>query len=109
MKILLVDDESFALKLMTRLLEVLGCSDILSFERAHEALAILGADVGAVDLVICDLQMPEKDGVEFVRHLAQLGYAGGLILAGGGGGRGGRAAGGRAGARRRGGRGGRRK
>jgi len=83
MKILLVDDESFALKLMTRQLEGLGCSDILSFERAHEALAILGADVGAVDLVICDLQMPEMDGVEFVRHLAQLGYAGGLILASG--------------------------
>ncbi|MGI9293094.1 MAG: EAL domain-containing response regulator, partial [Pseudomonadales bacterium] len=31
-------------------------------------------------LVICDLQMPEMDGVQVIRHLADLSFPGGLIL-----------------------------
>ena len=33
--------------------------------------------------MFCDLQMPDIDGVEFVRHLARLGYRGGLVLVSG--------------------------
>ena len=29
--------------------------------------------------VFCDLQMPQMDGVEVVRHLARIGYADGLV------------------------------
>jgi len=44
------------------------------------ALAVAPADV---DVVLCDLQMPGMDGVEFVRYLASLHYKGGVILVSG--------------------------
>ncbi len=80
MKILVVDDEPFALRLITHQLGRLGFPNVLAHDRATEALALLAADVHAVDLILLDLQMPEMDGVEFVRHLAGLSYPGALIL-----------------------------
>jgi CheY-like chemotaxis protein len=38
----------------------------------------------APDLMLCDIFMPQKDGIEFVMDLAKLGYQGGLILITGG-------------------------
>lgn len=50
---------------------------------AQEALALLERPGESPDLIFCDLQMPEMDGVEFVRHLVRAGYAGGLVLVSG--------------------------
>ena len=83
MKILLIDDEPFALKLLARQLANLGFAEVALHERAHDALAALEGAVDAIGLVFCDLQMPQMDGVEFVRHLARVGYAGGLVLVSG--------------------------
>lgn len=82
MKTLLIDDDPFALKVLARQLEQLGCV-ALPLERAHDALALLQDQFETIDLVFCDLQMPELDGVEFVRHLARIGYRGGLVLVSG--------------------------
>ncbi len=83
MKILLVDDESFALRLLTHQLSKLGFSDIVSMQSPIEALALLEADVRVANMVLLDLQMPDIDGIEFVRHLSRLGYTGGLVLVSG--------------------------
>lgn len=83
MKTLLVDDDPFALKLLARQLNGLGISDILSCERATEALMELEAGTSEVGLIFCDLQMPEMDGVEFIRQLVRLHYAGSLVLVSG--------------------------
>lgn len=83
MKIVLIDDDPFALKLLARQLINLGFTDPLQFVGAEAALVALESDGPAVDLVFCDLQMPETDGVEFVRRLASLDYRGGLVLVSG--------------------------
>lgn len=83
MKLLLVDDESFALRLLTHQLKKLGFEDVTSFDDPAEALALLEQDVHAADLVLLDLQMPGIDGVEFIRHLARLRFHGGLLLVSG--------------------------
>ncbi|HEX6735259.1 MAG TPA: EAL domain-containing response regulator [Azonexus sp.] len=80
MKILLIDDDLFALNLLAQQLADLGCADVACCDRAHDALALLEQDRSASDLVFCDLQMPEMDGIEFVRHLARIAYGGHLVL-----------------------------
>lgn len=80
MKTLLLDDEPFALKILAHQLAGLGCTELVSCEHAREALAMLEIEQHDITLLFCDLQMPDLDGVEFVRHLARLGYAGSLVL-----------------------------
>lgn len=80
MKILIIDDEPFALKLITRQLSNLGFNKVTAMEFPHEALAILENAPDAFNMVLLDLQMPEIDGVEFVRHLFRIKYSGSLIL-----------------------------
>ena len=79
-RILLVDDDPFALKLVGHQLAQLGYVHVHPFDRPEEALATLATDVAAFDLVLLDLQMPGIDGIEFVRHLAALKFAGGVAL-----------------------------
>ncbi len=83
MQILLVDDDPFALKLLTRQLALEGFDAVTACEQAQQALDILEARPASIDLVFCDLQMPGIDGVEFVRHLARIGYPGSLVLVSG--------------------------
>lgn len=83
MKVLLVDDDPFALKLLSRLLANQGFEDVVTHEHAADALALLEFGSHAFDLILCDLQMPGMDGVEFIRQLVRIGYAGGLVLVSG--------------------------
>jgi EAL domain-containing protein (putative c-di-GMP-specific phosphodiesterase class I)/DNA-binding NarL/FixJ family response regulator len=83
MRILLIDDDSFALRLVSHQLDKLGFADVTALDRPEEALARLEADVGAFDMILLDLQMPVIDGIEFVRHLARLRFAGGVALVSG--------------------------
>lgn len=83
MKILLIDDEPFALKLLSHQLEQLGFVDVISREHAADAMALLEFETEAVGLILCDLQMPGMDGVEFIRQLVRIGYVGGLVLVSG--------------------------
>lgn len=83
MRTLIVDDEIFMLRLLSHQLNVLGFVDIQTFQRAADALHMLESGLDPVGLILCDLQMPEMDGVEFIRHLVRIGYLGTLILVSG--------------------------
>lgn len=83
MKIFLIDDEPFALRMLSHQLRTLGFTELASFERASDALEALERDVTSADMILLDLQMPDLDGIEFVRHLARLSFGGGVILVSG--------------------------
>ncbi|MDZ4255190.1 MAG: EAL domain-containing response regulator [Sulfuritalea sp.] len=82
MKILLIDDEAFALKLLIHQLAGLGFRDVTPVTGGAEALALIAEGV-RFDTILTDLQMPGMDGVEFVRALTQSGYGGELVLVSG--------------------------
>lgn len=67
-KVLVVDDNKFIVSLLRRYLQKLGLSSPLEAHDGAEALDLL--DTAPIDLVLCDLNMPGMDGIEFLRHLA---------------------------------------
>jgi EAL domain-containing protein (putative c-di-GMP-specific phosphodiesterase class I)/FixJ family two-component response regulator len=83
LNIAIVDDDPFALRLLARQLSKLGLESVAIFQDGHEGLAHVRASNPPVDLIFCDLDMPEMDGVEFVRHLVRPRYDGGLVLVSG--------------------------
>ena len=81
--IFLVDDEPFILKLHTRLLANLGFTSVTACEGGLRGLTTIDSAVTFPDLILLDLNMPDIDGVEFIRHLVARGYTGSLILVSG--------------------------
>jgi two-component system response regulator CpxR len=70
--ILCVDDNEQILSVRTFLLETRGYR-VLSHLSSHEALEyITQALPGSIDLLLCDLVMPQMDGNELVRRAKQL-------------------------------------
>ena len=70
LKVMIVDDDAFALKVLTRVLEGIGIRDIVTAEggaAALEKLSSLGED--ALDLIISDIEMPDMDGYELSRRI----------------------------------------
>lgn len=80
-RVLIIDDDPLMLQAIELQLSRLGVRDAVTCESASEALMkVFDPHQDAFTLVICDLQMPVMDGVEFVRRLADGGFAGGLML-----------------------------
>jgi EAL domain-containing protein (putative c-di-GMP-specific phosphodiesterase class I) len=83
LKVLLLDDEPFMLKLLSHTLATLGLTQVTACESGCEALEYLDLPNYLPDLILLDINMPEMDGMEFVRHLAKRHYPGSLILVSG--------------------------
>jgi EAL domain-containing protein (putative c-di-GMP-specific phosphodiesterase class I)/signal transduction histidine kinase/DNA-binding response OmpR family regulator len=80
LKLLLVDDDYIMHRVTTVILNDLGVSRVTNAMSAPEALDILEKQGDEIDVIICDLNMPDMDGVEFIRHLARRKFQGSLIL-----------------------------
>jgi CheY-like chemotaxis protein len=78
LRILLLDDDPFMLALLEDMLEDLGQCDVSGATGAQAALATLRS--APPDLLVCDLSMPDMDGIEFLRHVAEEGYQGTVVL-----------------------------
>jgi EAL domain-containing protein (putative c-di-GMP-specific phosphodiesterase class I)/FixJ family two-component response regulator len=82
MRLLVIDDDGFSTALLTRQLAQLGLDDVQTRPDGASALALLD-DPAGFDVLLCDLNMPGMDGVQFLRHLAQRHYRGALVLVSG--------------------------
>jgi EAL domain-containing protein (putative c-di-GMP-specific phosphodiesterase class I)/ActR/RegA family two-component response regulator len=78
--ILLVDDDPFMLGMQSRMLRSMGYEMIGTASNAHAALQLLNERPGCIDVVVCDLNMPDVDGIEFLRRLGDDGFGGNVIL-----------------------------
>jgi two-component system, OmpR family, response regulator CpxR len=70
--ILCVDDNEQTLAIRTFLLETRGYR-VLNAQRGSDALEIIaGIAPGSLDLLLCDLIMPQMDGNELIRRAREL-------------------------------------
>jgi EAL domain-containing protein (putative c-di-GMP-specific phosphodiesterase class I) len=76
----IIDDDPWLVDLLGAQLSGLGFPNVVPFDSASDALALIENDAASIQVILCDLQMPGMDGVEFMRNLARVGYQGDLLL-----------------------------
>jgi EAL domain-containing protein (putative c-di-GMP-specific phosphodiesterase class I) len=69
--VLVVEDSAVQRRHVVEALEVLGFGAILEAGNGLHALRVLELRAAPVQLVVTDLDMPEMDGIELIRHLAE--------------------------------------
>jgi EAL domain-containing protein (putative c-di-GMP-specific phosphodiesterase class I)/ActR/RegA family two-component response regulator len=74
---LVVDDDGFQRRLLVRLLKELGVPEVAE---ADNGITALQAFRSRQDLLICDLEMPEMDGLELLAKLAELRVATSVVI-----------------------------
>ena len=80
---LIIDDDPLFHIVGEESLRALGVEKVVTAPDGDAGLATLENNPGAFDLLICDLQMPQLDGVSVIRELGRVGFSGGLIIASG--------------------------
>ena len=79
-RILLLDDDPFMLDVQARMLHSMGYVEVTTASTSETALATLRSTPLAVDVIVCDLNMPGMDGIEFLQHLNASDFRGSAIL-----------------------------
>jgi two-component system, chemotaxis family, chemotaxis protein CheY len=77
---LIVDDSSVMRKIVERSLRQAGIELEEVFEASNGAEALGTLRNHSVDLVLCDINMPVMDGLEFVRQVATIEIAKGVPI-----------------------------
>lgn len=71
-EVLIVEDEEITAEVTASALAQLGAAAIQTAKNGAEALNFMGTDGNNLGLILCDLNMPEMDGLEFLRHVADI-------------------------------------
>jgi EAL domain-containing protein (putative c-di-GMP-specific phosphodiesterase class I) len=77
--VLVVEDDDFQRRTVARMLRSMGALEVLEAGDGEQAMGVLRGPAW-VDLVVCDLDMPEMDGMEFLRHLGQARDSAAVII-----------------------------
>jgi two-component system, chemotaxis family, chemotaxis protein CheY len=75
---LIVDDSSVMRKIVERSLRQAGIDMSEVFQAGNGAEALVVLQTNAVDLILCDINMPVMDGLEFVKQLSGVPNAKGV-------------------------------
>jgi CheY-like chemotaxis protein len=70
-RILVIDDESEILELIEFEIKILGHEVVTTNSPIH-ALKLLGDHQNQFDLVLCDVVMPGKNGIDFAREVNRI-------------------------------------
>ncbi|MBZ2207867.1 response regulator [Massilia sp. R798] len=81
LRVMLLDDDTFMLDVLHGMLDEIGTFEVLRETCARQALRALPVDTP--DLLVCDLSLPEMDGIEFMQAAARSGFPGDVLLVSG--------------------------
>jgi len=77
-RVLVLDDDPFMLELLKDMLHTIGVRAVYTEAGTRHALSTLAEE--GPDVLICDLALPDMDGIEFLQAAAERGFRGGVIL-----------------------------
>ena len=80
---LLVDDDEFSVEALREMLQDDGPVHIETATNGQLALQALASMKEVPDMLICDLFMPEMDGIDIMAQLARQHYPGAIVLVSG--------------------------
>jgi len=80
LKVLLLDDDPFMLDYIKIILLNLGVVDIFLADQGESALEILENEKFVMDVIFCDLNMPNMDGVTFLRLISEKNFSGAIVI-----------------------------
>ena len=80
--VVVVEDHDFQRRTVVHLLRNLGVGNVVDVPDATQALQVLQAGTPP-DVIVCDIDMPGMDGVEFVTRVAERNLASAVIIASG--------------------------
>jgi EAL domain-containing protein (putative c-di-GMP-specific phosphodiesterase class I)/ActR/RegA family two-component response regulator len=79
LSIFIIDDDPGIRDLLTSVLAGFGITNVETAENGREGLHLLD-QMGPPDVILTDLDMPQMDGIEFLRHLGVRGVRSGIVL-----------------------------
>jgi EAL domain-containing protein (putative c-di-GMP-specific phosphodiesterase class I)/AmiR/NasT family two-component response regulator len=72
LSVLVIEDDDFQRGMMVKMLRSFGVASVSDADNGRKAIDMIRMETGQpVDIVFCDLNMPEMDGLEFLRHLGR--------------------------------------
>lgn len=80
LNVLIVDDDEFQVDFVSDLLQDIGIKNIIAAHGGKEGLQAFDAATKKPDLLLCDIQMPDIDGFEFMQAMCERKFYGGVIL-----------------------------
>ncbi len=79
LSVLIIEDQDFQRIVAEQTLSGIGVEQLKVASDGRQAIEIL-TNSESVDIVICDLQMPNMDGIQFIRQVAEQKFARSLII-----------------------------
>ena len=80
---LVVDDDELSRDVAASILRKLGAAEVVEAASGGSAIAWADSEPGPVDLILCDLRMPDIDGLQTIDELAKRTYPRFFVLASG--------------------------
>ena len=80
MRVLIVDDQSHVRNWVRTVLKQAGVVEVTEASDGGEALTAVTHPGAWFDLILCDLRMPERDGIELIRAFAALGIESSIAI-----------------------------
>lgn len=77
---LIVDDDPILHEIVGQFLNGLGIRTVVSAMDGNQAIDHINSRDGNFDVIICDINMPGKDGVEFFSYLNAVAYQNPLVI-----------------------------
>ncbi|MCL4799365.1 MAG: EAL domain-containing response regulator [Burkholderiales bacterium] len=83
LRMMVVEDQYVPRQVAVAILRDMGVAEVLQAENGRDALEKIRRTTAPLDVIICDLDMPQMDGVEFIRNVGAATAGASIVLASG--------------------------